>query len=39
MVEIKDDDSPNDERGVFTLPVVKTQTKSNCNCRKHETNV
>ena len=39
MVEMKDDDSPNDERDVFTLPVVKTQTKSNCNCRKHETNV
>ena len=35
MVEIKDDDSPNDERCVFTLPVVKTQTNSNCNCRKY----
>jgi hypothetical protein len=39
MVEMKDDDSPNDERGVFALPVVKTQMKSNCNCHKHETNV
>jgi hypothetical protein len=33
------DDSPNDERGVFTLSVVKTETKPNCNCRKNEYDV
>ena len=36
---VKDDDSPNDERGVFTLSVVKTESKPNCNCHKNETNV
>ena len=36
---IKDDDNPNDERGVFTLSVVKIESKPNFNCRKNETNV
>ena len=36
---IKDDDSQNNERGVFTLSVVKTETKPNCNCRKNEYDV
>jgi hypothetical protein len=36
---IKDDDSPNDERGVFILLVVKIELKPNCNFRKNETNV
>ena len=36
---IKDDVSPNDEIGVFTLSVVKIKLKPNCNCRKNETNV
>jgi hypothetical protein len=36
---IKDDDSPNDERGAFTLSVVKMESKPDCNCRKNETNV
>jgi hypothetical protein len=31
---IKDDDSSNDERGIFTLLVVKIELKPNCNCRK-----
>ena len=33
---IKDDDSQNNERGVFTLSVVKTEMKPNCNCHKNE---
>jgi hypothetical protein len=36
---IKGDDSPNNERGIFTLTVVKIKSKPNCNCRKNETNV
>ena len=36
---IKDDDSQNNERGVFTLSVVKIETKPNCNCRKNEYDV
>ena len=36
---IKGNDNPNDERGVFTLSVVKIELKPDCNCRKNETNV
>ena len=36
---IKDDDSQNNKRGVFTLSVVKTEMKPNCNCRRNEKNV
>jgi hypothetical protein len=31
---IKDDNNLNNEKGVFTLSVVKTEAKPNCNCRK-----
>jgi hypothetical protein len=34
---IKDDYSPNDERGIFTLSDVKIKSKPNCNCCKNET--
>jgi hypothetical protein len=36
---IKDNYSPNDERGIFTLSVLKIKSKPNCNYRKNETNV
>ena len=36
---IKENDSPNNERGVFTLSVVKTEMKPNCNCRENEYDV
>jgi hypothetical protein len=36
---IKDDDNLSNERGVFTLSVVKTEAKPNCNCRKNEYDV